>query len=261
MKIKEREKMISLSTPFIPNSKKNGLRKKRHKSEGNFEQFEERQKEYLNKKNKHSAELKNRVDSEFEELCSFNPKITNDKGEYFQITKKEKINTKPVHIRLYEDGKDRKNLKIKRESEKLNKIMDLQNILNPQKNFNFETINRLHENKEKRDIMNKTRKKVEEEEGVTFTPYISEDIYIRKVNGNFYERSKKLLNDRESFYEEENKKYQDGLRNSVEKKGYTKEERKKIIDNIINRLYNDSVHINKKPVNNEKMRNFRSYCE
>ena len=261
MKAIEVEHMMSRKAPFIPNIKKKikkSLNKKRQKSEGNFE---ERQQQYLNKKNKRSAKIKNKINSEFEEICSFNPKITNDKGEYYQITKKEKINKKPVFIRLYEDNKDRKNFYLKKEAENMNKIMDLSNILNPQKNFNFETINRLHENKEKRDIMNKTRKKVEEEEGVTFTPYISEDIYIRKVNGNFYERSKKLLNDRESFYEEENKKYQDGLRNSVEKKGYTKEERKKIIDNIINRLYNDSVHINKKPVNNEKMRNFRSYCE
>ena len=87
LKAKERERMISLNAPFIPNIKKK-LKKassyynKRLKSEGNFENFEERQKKYLNKKNKLSAEIKNRVDSEYEELCSFNPKITNEKGEY-----------------------------------------------------------------------------------------------------------------------------------------------------------------------------------
>ena len=165
----------------------------RQNSEGNFE---ERQREYLNKRNKHSAELKNRINSDFEELCSFNPKITNDKGEYYQMTIKEKINKKPVFIRLYEDVKDRKNYQMQREMDKYNKILDLSNIINPQKKFNFETINKLYENKEKKDRIDKIRKKVEEEEGVTFKPYISENSYLRGVNGNFYERGQKLLNDR-----------------------------------------------------------------
>ena len=274
MKAKEREKIISLNTPFIPNAKKTfkkKLNQKRQKSEGNFE---ERQKDYINKKNKHSAEIKNRIDSEYEELCSFNPKITNDKGEYYKITKKEKINTKPVFIRLYEDGKDRKNYQIQKEYEKINKIMDLSNIINPNKNFNFERINKLYENREKRDIYNKTKRKVEQEEGITFKPYISENSYSFGINSNFYERGQKLLNDRESFYEEENKKYKEELRKRfIDNKNYTKEERKQIIDNIINRLYNDSVNINKKNAKEEKeekdekgkkeqkLRNFKSYCE
>ena len=276
MKLKEREKMISLNAPFIPNvkqkiKKSSSLYIQRQKSEGNFESFEERQKEYLNKKNKHSAEIKNRVDSEYEELCPFNPKITNDKGEYYIITKKEKIKTKPVHIRLYEDVKDRKNSQLQKEYERINQIMDLSNILNPQKNFNYDTIDRLYKNREKQDIIIKTKKKVEEDEGVTFKPYISDDSYLKGVNGTFYERSQKLLNDRESFYEEENKKYRDELRIKAKKKIYTKEERKQIINNIINRLYNDSIHINRKSinkekeknskVNEEKIRNFSSYFE
>ena len=273
LKVKERERMISLNTTFIPNIKKKFKKSSSYynKSEGNFENFEERQKEFLNKKNKHSAEIKNRVDSEYEELCSFNPKITNDKGEYYIITKKEKINPKPVHIRLYEDGKDRKNSQIKKESEKMSQIMDLSNILNPQKNFNFDTINRLYENKEKKDEMIKTKKKVEKDEGVTFKPFISENSYLLGVSGNFYERSQKLLNDRESYYEQENKKYIEELRNRAEKKFYTKEERKQVINNIINRLYNDSIYSNKKNVNEknqekdnikeEKVKNFQSYLE
>ena len=261
MKALEFEHMMSRNTPFIPNIKqklKKRLFKTRQKSEGNFE---DRQKEYLNKKNKHSAEIKNKINSDFEELCSFNPKITNDKGEYYQFTIKEKINNKPVFTRLYEDVKNRKNVQIKRENDKYNKIMDLSNIMNPQKNFNYETINRLHENKGKKDVVDKTRKKVEEEEGVTFKPYISENSYYRGVNGNFYQRGQKLLNDRESFYEEENKKYIEEYRNNVEKKPYTKEERKIIINNIINRLYNDSVQKNKKSIKDQKIRNFKSYCE
>ena len=265
MKAIEMEHMMSRTAPFVPNiqkaSKKGSLSKKRQNSEGNFENFRERQQEFIRKKNKHSAEIKNRINSDFEELCSFNPKITNNKGEYYQITKKEKISRKPVFLRLYEDNKNRKNFQMKKEMENINKIVDLSNIINPQKNFNFETINRLYEYKERSNIMNRTKKKVEEEEGVTFKPNISESIYSKGVNGNFYERGQKLLNDRESFYEEENKKYNDSIKNSCEKKGYSKEERKKIIDNIINRLYIEPSNVFKKYVNNEKMKNNSSFCE
>ena len=242
MKILELEHMISRNAPFIPNLKRNdkgSLHKIRQKSEGNFE---ERQKEYLHKRNKHSAELKNKIDSDFEELCSFNPKITNEKGEYYKITNKEKISKKPVFVRLYEDCKDRKNFHIQKEVENLNKIMDLSNILNPQKNFNYETINRLYENKYKNDVIKKTKKKVEEDEGVTFHPYISENSNLLADSSNFYERNKKFLKDKESFYEKENIKFKNRFVNNAEKKEYTNEQRKQIIDNIINRLYNEAVH-------------------
>ena len=68
--------------------------------------------------------------------------------------------------------------------------MDLSNIINPNKNFNFERINKLYENKEKRDIYNKTRKKVEQEEGTTFKPYICENSYSFRINGNFMKEFK-----------------------------------------------------------------------
>ena len=128
----------------------------------------------------------------------------------------------------------------------MNKIKDLSNILNPQKNFNYETINRLHENKEQKMNFQKTKKKVEEDEGVTFNPYISESSYLKEVHGNFYERNKKWMNDRESFYEEEKKKINKKFNYNDKKKEYTKEERQKIISNIINRLYWESAQINKK---------------
>ena len=161
---------------------------------------------------------------------------------------------------------------MKKESEKMSQIMDLPNILNPKKNFNFDTINRLYENKVQKDEMIKTKKKVEKDEGVTFKPYISENSYLMGVSGNYYERSKKLLNDRESYYEKENKKYIEELRKKAKKKTYTKEERKQVINNIINRLYNDSIYANKNLGNNEKdkykdsikeekIKNFNSYLE
>ena len=150
---------------------------------------------------------------------------------------------KPVFLRLFDDGKERQNSHKQQEIEKINKILNLSNILNPEKTFNFSTINRLYENREKQNIMSQTKKKVEEEEGITFKPNISNDCYLKNVNGSFFERNQKLVNDRESFFEEENKKQNDKIIKG--KKQYTKDEKKKIINIIIKRLYNDSIQ-NKK---------------
>ena len=88
----------------------------------------------------------------------------------------------------------------------MEQILDLANIINPEKNFNMNTINRLYENREMKNNIQKTRKKVEEEEGTTFKPFISENTYHKNINGTFFERNQKLIDDRETFYGEENKK-------------------------------------------------------
>ena len=233
------ENIASQKSTFIPEIIKKKIKK--YKSEGNFER---RQEKFLENKKRHFTEIKNEINSLYETICSFHPKITNDKGQYYNsVTKKEKIVKKPVFLRLFDDGKERQNSHKQQEIEKINKILNLSNILNPEKTFNFSTINRLHENREKQNIMSQTKKKVEEEEGITFKPNISNDCYLKNVNGSFLERNQKLVNDRESFFEEENKKQNDKIIKG--KKQYTKDEKKKIINSIIKRLYNDSIQ-NKK---------------
>ena len=127
----------------------------------------------------------------------------------------------------------------------MNKILEMANVINPTKNFDFTTINRLYENKEKKNNIKKIIKKVEKEEGTTFKPFISQNNYNRTVNGTFYERNQKLINDRESFCEEENKKIVENEKKHIIGKEYTKEERQKVINNIINRLYHDSSFLKK----------------
>ena len=156
---------------------------------------------------------------------------------------KNKNNT--VFSRLYEDGKERINSRTKKEQNIMNKILEMANVINPTKNFDITTINRLYENKEKKYNIKKIIKKVEEEEGTTFKPFLSQNNYSRTVNGTFYERNQKLINDRESFCEEENKKIEENEKKHIIGKEYTKEERQKVINNIINRLYHDSSFIKK----------------
>ena len=65
---------------------------------------------------------------------------------------------KPVFLRLFDDGKERQNSHKQQEIEKINKILNLSNILNPEQTFKFSTINRLYENREKQNIMNQSKK-------------------------------------------------------------------------------------------------------
>ena len=224
--------------------------KNRVKSEENLN-FQERQQIYLIKKRKHSAEIKNQLDSIYNEICSFNPKINSEKNMYSNYSthklnnKNKKYKNDTVFSRLYEDGKERINSRTKKEQKIIDKILEMSNIINPEKNFDFNTINRLYENKEKKHNIKKTIKKVEQEEGTTFKPFISQNNYSRSVNGTFYERNQKLLYDRESFYEDENKKIAEYEKKHIIGKDYTKEERQKVINNIINRLYKDSSFIKK----------------
>ena len=259
LKAIEQENAQNRKMTFIPQLKtqfREYLNKYKLKSEGNFE---ERQQKYLIRKNKHSNEIKNEIDSLYDSICSFNPKITNSKGEYYQFKNTQKFNNKPVFLRLYEDGKDRRKYQAMAETEKINKIMDMSNILNPNKNFDYDLIDRLYENREQKTNMILTKKKVEEEEGTTFKPYISENYYSRSVNGTFYERNQKFLNDKESFYDEENKKQQNSAKKNRNRKEYSKAERKKIINNIINRLYKDSANIKKTLNNNNKVKSVKSF--
>ena len=228
------------------NSKKIWTKRNVVKSEGNLN-FEERQKNYLIKKRKHSNEIKNQLDSIFNEICSFNPKINSDNnlGNYNTNSNIKRTKKNTVFSRLYQEGQKRINTKAMKEQKIISKILEMSNVINPEKNFDINTINRLYENKEQKNNYKKVIEKVEKEEGTTFKPYISPNNYNRNITNTFFERNKKLINDRESFCEEENKKIIEKEKKNIIGKEYTKEERQKVINNIINRLYNDASFIKK----------------
>ena len=54
--------------------------------------------------------------------------------------------------------------------------------------------------------MNKTKEKVEKEEGIRFKPDIGDNDYINKVEGNFLERNEQCFYNRNNFIDEENAK-------------------------------------------------------
>jgi hypothetical protein len=246
----ELENIASSKVTFFPEIKNKIIRL------NSDENFFKRQEKFLQNKQKHSAEIKKNIDTKYENICSFNPKISNYK--FIPISNKEKSN-KNIFIRLYQDSKKRLDSQAQLEIEKMNKIVDLSNILNPDKNFDIDTINRLYENKEKQNVIIKTKEKVEKEEGITFKPNIVKNCFFKNINANFFKRNQIMnnINHRSNNCEEENKKQQETFIKKYNKNEYTKEQRKKIISNIINRLYNDSMQI-KRSSNNIINKNTRS---
>lgn len=99
---------------------------------------------------------------------------------------------------------------------------------------NLHKINELYENKNKSKINEKTKNKVENEEGITFKPYIFKNRFAKNVNSTFYERNSKFLEDKEKFINLHQNK-------QSPKKNLSPKDKKGIVKNIINRLYNDSM--------------------
>ena len=235
----DREYTIGKKFSFTPNINgklKNIYRYQQHKN------FAQRQREYMEKIDKKREDLRGKIDSEFDLICSFNPKITNEKGEYYIIKnkKKEKNMAKSsVFRRLYKDVEKRQELREQKEKENIDKFNEMANYLTLDKKVNDTSlIERLFDNR-KDDIINKTREKVEKEEGITFQPDIGDNDYIKNINSNFMERNEDWIIRRNNFIEEENAKQLENLKNNGigNKKKYTSEEREQIISNIIERLY------------------------
>ena len=233
-----------------------------------FDKFDIRQQNFLNNRNFNTNKLKKSIESSVEKKCSFSPKInknidftsSSSKNNNVATTKEENklINTStnnnncdsyysistiksiPAHVRLYDDSKRRNSSYIQREIEYKKSIDEMANMTSKKgSKIDYDKISNLSENKEKKIIYEKTKKKVEEEEGITFKPEINlNNKYAERIHSNFYDRNKvdgknKIFENYDKFYEE----------NKKDKK-YTEVEKKEIIENIVKRLYNESSKLN-----------------
>ena len=245
LKTIDRDNTLGKNYSFTPNIKNKFKKIYKYNDHNNFI---ERQKDYMEKINKKREDLNNELNTKYELLCSFSPKITNEKGEYYRIRKNKELNKtlkSPVFKRLYKDNIKRKNIKEQKELENINKFNEMANFLTVDKKVNESTvIERLYENN-KDDIINRAKEKVEKEEGITFQPEIEENEFMNNIEGSFLERNQKWIENRKNFIEQENERYIENLRNGGNNnKKYTAEEREQIINNIIERLY--KVKNNKK---------------
>ena len=236
----DREYTLGKNFSFTPNLGKRFNRVYRYQDHKNFAQ---RQREYKEKLDKKKEELRDELDSRYELICSFNPKITNEKGEYYISKRKKSSENKKqpssVFKRLYLDVANRQNIKEQKEQENIDKFDELANYLTKDKKVDDSVLIERLRDFNKEDIINKTREKVDKEEGITFQPEIGDNDYNNNVEGTFLERNEQWLLNRNNFIEEENSKQIENLRygGPGKKKKYTSEEREQIISNIIERLY------------------------
>ena len=215
----------------------NLLRDKRRKN------FEKRIKSYLDIKNKHSDDIINRINEEFNKTHSFSPKINKSYSNneiysktYFKKNESENNNITPAYIRLYEESKLRNKKFLERQKEKDECINNLSSSLIKKISVvDFNKINELYENKQKIKINERTKNKVENEEGITFKPFIYKNKFAKNICSNFYERNSRFLEDKEKYINLHQN-------NSNPKKKISKNEKKEIVKNIIDRLYKDSKY-------------------
>ena len=214
------ELKLKKEIPFKPKIYSNSLTKKYPKIN---KSFTERQKMFLEKKEKHSENIKKTMDINFSKLCPFVPEVNiklNKKNvkkdkiikyvdnssilKEFYFNNKNKYNKSNKYIspflRLYEDSKKRNIRKNKREKDYDNYLNDMANSHCKKNNdIDYDKINELSSYQKKKEIMQKTIKKVEEEEGSTFRPNIYINELSKNINSDFYERNEKFLKDKQNF--------------------------------------------------------------
>ena len=212
--------------------------------ENSKENFETRIKTFLEQKKQHSEEMKKKINKEFEENFSFTPKINTSKisknnstNSLFTKTFNEKNGLEnyrelPAYIRLYQESQLRNQKQIQKRKEADDLITNLSNSNIKSTILDFNKIKELHENKNRSKIEEKTKNKVNKEEGITFKPSLYKNKFAKNIFSNFYERNTKFLEDREKFITSEKNKMNIG-------KVISTKEKKQIVKNVIGRLYSD----------------------
>ena len=218
--------------------------------------FENRINNFLQLKNKHSDDMKNKMDKEFNRNHSFTPKINKSYSSNSFIPKtyneKNEFDNFPVYIRLYEESKLRKRKNYERKKDIDDYITNLSNNLNKKISVDFKKINDLYKYKKKSEINEKTRNKVQKEEGITFKPFIYKNKFSKNIHSNFYKRNSKFIEDKEKFIFLN--------QNSISPKvKISNKEKKEIVKNIVDRLYNESKSRSKN--NNECNKYIKSIQE
>ena len=106
-------------------------------------------------------------------------------------------------------------------------------------NFDYSIIENLYNDYKKSKIkLDKKRELLYLEQGITFQPEsFTNKKYFDKVNLNFNEREKNFINLKQQFVQD----YIDKEECEKNNKKYTKKEKEKIVNNIINKLYKEGL--------------------
>ena len=217
---------------FTPSSFNNNDNKDKEKDK-NKGKDKDKEKDKDKDKDKEDIKDKDFKDKSNEENKYINTN-NNNCDSYYSIST---IKTIPAHIRLYDDSKRRNSSYMQREIEYKNLISEMANRTSKKfSKVNYNKLNDLHENKGKRLIIEKTKRKVEEEEGITFKPDLNlNNKYTERIFSNFYDRNK---NHKKNIVYENYEKFEV---EEVKEKKYTEDEKKEIVKNIVQRLYNEPM--------------------
>ena len=224
-------------------------------SKNNNLTFNERQKNFLEKKEINSEKIQKIMDDNYTMVCSFMPEVNISMKKYKEFNENimlrnpssfslQEFHSNPSpnirtnnysspFNRLYEDSKNRTIRQDQRRKDYINYLDEMANLTCKKDNsVDYNKINELYLYEQKRDIINKTKKKVEEEEGISFRPNIYINELGKNIYSDFYERNEKFLKDRQNFIDNSIKIQ----KKSLNKDKFSKEQKKEIVKNIVERL-------------------------
>ena len=184
------------------------------------------------------------IETDYNSIYTFSPKLNKNPN---QKDNNSKIESKkiPAYERLYN-----KNKYLKRKANEEIKEQK-SSSLNNNKSVDFQKIQKLYEEyKLQKQKRKKEQKLIDKERGLTFNPLlINGNKYLDKIVPGFFEREKKFV--------EEHNNHINAYRNFLnkEKEKYFKrysEDKKIIVKNVVNRLYNEEMKKNINIINRNK---------
>jgi hypothetical protein len=185
-------------------------------------------------KEENKIKLLKTIETENNIIYTFSPKLNLNHSQ--NITNKNKEKKVPVYERLYT-----KNKYIKRkieESKTESKSLSIKS-----KTVDYQKIQKLYEEYKLQKQKRKTKQKLlDEERGLTFNPLlINGNKYLDKIVPGFFEREKKFVEDHNNHINA----YRNFLNKEKQKhfKRYS-EDKKIIVKNVVNRLYNEEMKKN-----------------
>ena len=213
--------------------------------------FSLRMRKFNKIKEEKKKKLMKSIETNYNSIYTFSPKLNKSPNQKNNINNKITNKKIPAYERLYSKSKYQK--RSINEAMVDQKASSLNN-----KSVDFQKIQKLYEEykllKQKRK---KEQKIIDEEKGLTFNPLlINGNKYMDKIVPGFYEREKKFV--------EEHNNHINAYRNFLnkEKEKYLKrhsEDKKIIVKNIVNRLYNEEM--NKKINYNNRNKNYYNKTE
>ena len=231
-----RDSKISKENTFQPNFVSTSVKKLK-------KNFSLRMNQFNILKEEKKIKLMKTIETENNIIYTFSPKLNVSHSQ--NITNKNKEKKVPVYEKLYT-----KNKYLKRQIEESK--LESKSLSIKSKSVDYQKIQKLYEEYKLQKQKRKTKQKLlDEERGLTFNPLlINGNKYKDRITPGFLEREKKFIEEHQNHINA----YRKFLNKEKEKyfKRYSKD-KKIIIKNVVNRLYNEEINkkMNLNNYNNE----------